>query len=118
VSGATADRIFANVSDATAGRLNLAVPIVEDLDKKVFAAIGDDGEKLNMVNWHCGTTHCRAGWAVTLAGDKGAKLEKAIGYELAGRFIYEASTGRPAPDFFASNKSALADIKSCAMAAA
>ena len=32
----------------------------------------EDGGKLDMSTWHrCGTTHCRAGWAITLAGAAG-----------------------------------------------
>jgi len=61
--------------------------------------------------WHaCNTTHCRAGWAITLAGKAGEELEYRFGPEDAGRRIYLASTGR-APHFFASNYAALADIR-------
>jgi hypothetical protein len=64
--------------------------------------------------WHkCNTTHCRAGWAITLAGEKGKELEARFGPEDAGRRIYLASTGR-VPFFYASNEAALADIRECA----
>jgi hypothetical protein len=66
--------------------------------------------ELKMNDWHtCETTHCRAGWAIHLAGSAGAELEALYGPERAGGFIYRASTGRW-PDFFASNDAALADI--------
>jgi hypothetical protein len=92
---------------------NLTVPVVEDLDRKMYEAT-KGGENFDMNSWHCGTTHCRAGWAITLAGEAGAKLEAALGSANAGRYIYEASTGRPAPDFYATTNNALADIARCA----
>jgi hypothetical protein len=96
----------------TARFQSLAIPIVLDLDKKVAEAVEQHG--LNMGRWHCGTTHCRYGWAITLAGEAGAALENALGPEMAGRLIYEASTGRVAPDPYMSNEEALADIRRCA----
>ena len=94
--------------------LQVKVPVVENLDKKVLKAVGKAGENLNMEDWHCGTTHCRAGWAITLAGEEGKKLESVLGSKLAGRYIYEASTGRVAPRFFVSKETALKEIKRCA----
>jgi hypothetical protein len=45
-----------------------------------------------MLRWHsCDTTHCRAGWVVTLAGDEGKALEAAFGTMLAAIMIYDAS---------------------------
>ena len=68
-----------------------------------------------MGSWHaCDTTHCRAGWAIHLAGKAGYDLEKKTrDPAVAGRMIYQASTGR-APHFYATNQSALEDIKRCA----
>lgn len=87
------------------------VPVVEHLDAKILEALSSGGS-LEMGSWHsCETTHCRAGWAIHLAGKEGYDLEKALGGpEFAGRAIYLASTGR-CPHFYASNKAALADIK-------
>jgi hypothetical protein len=69
---------------------------------------------LDMSTWHtCETTHCRAGWAITLAGESGKELEKRFGSNVAGALIYQASTGM-VPDFFADNNEALEDIKRCA----
>ena len=39
----------------------------------------------------CDTTHCRAGWAVHLAGEAGYALEERFGWELAAMKIYDAS---------------------------
>ena len=89
------------------------VPVLENLDKKILEAIEAGGE-LNMGDWHtCATTHCRAGWAITLAGEKGAALEKEHGPRRAGLLIYGCSTGR-VPHFFASNEAAMEDIRACA----
>jgi hypothetical protein len=90
------------------------VPVVESLDQRILDAL-DDGGTLNMGDWHtCDTTHCRAGWAIHLAGAAGYDLERKLGgADRAGRAIYLASTGR-SPWFYASNEWALEDIKRCA----
>ena len=88
------------------------VPIVPDLDKRMLEVV--DGLRLDMGRWHCGSTHCRAGWAVVLAGEEGIALEVSLGTESAARLIYEASTRRIAPDFFATQEAAIADIRRCA----
>jgi hypothetical protein len=99
---------------------NPDVPVVENLDRKILDAITTGGGELNMGAWHtCETTHCRAGWAIHLAGPAGYALQEKLGgedrggAERAGRAIYRASTGR-VPHFFADNESALEDIKRCA----
>ena len=103
------------------------VPVVPHLDAQILRSIEVGALVLEMGNWHgdgptgvgakveaCGTTHCRAGSAIHLAGEDGYALERKLGSaEDAGRAIYLASTGR-APYFFGSNKRALADIKRCA----
>jgi hypothetical protein len=90
------------------------IPVVEHLDAKILAAIDGGSGKLDMGTWHtCETTHCRAGWAVQLAGAAGKELEARLGPHRAGLDIYRASAGH-VPDFFASNENALADIKECA----
>jgi len=90
----------------------LEIPIVPDLDAAIHAQVygADAPGTLYMSQWHtCETTHCRAGWAIHLAGEAGRKLENVIGACAAGALIYHASTGR-VPDFFASDADALADI--------
>jgi len=87
------------------------VPVVDKLDTKIRDAIDHGDLKLEMGSWHtCGTTHCRGGSAIHIAGDGGYALEKKYGPERAARMIYLASTGR-APHFFATNENALADIR-------
>jgi hypothetical protein len=73
--------------------------------------------------WHCGTSHCRAGWVVTLAGKEGADLEAKIGTPAAAMAIYMASdperwkTER-LPNFYCNNVTALADMARMAGVAA
>lgn len=89
------------------------VPAVPDLDRKLYEVAGQPGA-LNMQNWHtCGTTHCRAGWIVTLAGEQGETLEDCFDTSLAAMMIYEKSTGEKLSPvkFFESNEAALADMK-------
>jgi hypothetical protein len=75
-------------------------------------AIAADGNALDMSSWHaCETTHCRAGWAITLAGPAGKALEGAVGPSAAGALIYAASGSHPVPNWTASNADALADMK-------
>jgi uncharacterized protein YjbI with pentapeptide repeats len=92
------------------------VPFVPRLDAQILERIESGQGKLYMYAWHtCETTHCRAGWAVTLAGEAGRTLEAKIGTAAAGALIYYRSTGR-IPDFYASDEDALADIIACARA--
>jgi hypothetical protein len=89
---------------------NPDVPVIPAIDQQILQAI-ERGGTLDMGRWHvCETTHCRAGWAITLAGDKGVQLELQHGPATAGRMIYTASAGY-CPHFFAGNEAALEDIK-------
>jgi hypothetical protein len=93
---------------------NPHVPVIENLDQKILAVVTSGAGELDMSQWHtCETTHCRAGWAIHLAGGAGRDLEAKHGPFLAGGMIYRASTGR-APHFFASTQHALEDIRACA----
>jgi hypothetical protein len=74
-----------------------------------------------MTHWHvngaCGTTHCRGGWVVFLAGDAGKALESFYGTLLAAMLIYDASDDNYRINpcrFFDSNEVALADMKKLA----
>ena len=65
--------------DAATARARLA-----DVAKAALAT----PDALNMCAWHtCDTTHCMAGWAITLAGDKGRKLEAKYGPHAAGTIL-------------------------------
>ena len=93
---------------------NPDVPVIPNIDAQILAAVEANPGALEMGSWHtCKTTHCRAGWAIHLAGEAGYALEKKYNAEQAGRMIYLASTGR-VPHFYATNASALEDIRECA----
>ena len=85
---------------------------IPDIHKAVYEAASRP-DALNMGVWHCGTTHCRAGWVVTLAGDGGRALEYAMGTPAAAALIYIASDPKmeKVPNFYDTNANALADMK-------
>ena len=102
------------------------IPVVENIHQKVYEAASRDGA-LDMGYWHrseavdetgayCGTTHCRAGWVVTLAGKAGKDLEEATGPVFAAMQIYKASSTIPVSPtrFFETDGVAIEDIKRCA----
>ena len=88
------------------------VPVIPDIDAKILAAI-EGGGTLKMDTWHtCETTHCRAGWAITIAGEAGKALEDKFGSAAAGALIYMKSTpDERIPNFYAGDAAAMADIK-------
>jgi hypothetical protein len=90
--------------------------VIEDIHQKILDAVSKPNA-LQMESWHtCDTTHCRAGWAVHLAGEKGYALERKTSTLFAAMQIYKASSPiRVSPTrFFGDNKTALDDIKKCA----
>ena len=91
-------------------------PVIPNIHQAVYDAASQPN-CFDMGAWHCGTTHCRAGWVVTLAGEAGKALEEATSTPFAAMQIYRASdpTWRMS-DFFASNEDALADMKHMAEA--
>ena len=109
--------ISAEPSAATAGAP--AVPRIENIHQKVYAAVSQP-KALDMSNRHkCETTHCRAGWITTLAGPAGKALEDFHNPELAAMLIYYESGYHIHPArFFDSNERAIADMKRLAEAEA
>lgn len=94
------------------------VPNIDNIHKKILEAASRP-KALDMSTWHtCNTTHCRAGWAVHLAGDAGRMLEEQTSTLFAAMQIYKASSPiRVSPTrFFESNETAMADMKRCAEA--
>lgn len=87
-------------------------PVIPAIDAVILAAI-EAGGGLDMSSWHaCETTHCRAGWAITLAGERGKELERLYGPSVAAALIYHASDpDRPIPDWHAKNEAAMADMR-------
>ena len=94
------------------------VPEFENLDAEILASIEKNGQaSFNMAQWrvldprsHCGTTMCRAGWAVELGDAKGRRLRAAATYKFAGAIIYLRNTGR-IPNFFENDERAMADMR-------
>ena len=106
----------ANLRDVDLRDVDLRdVPSVPNIHQVIYAAASAPGA-LNMSSWHCGTTHCRAGWVITIAGEAGKALEDKIGTPAAAMAIYMASdmerwkTER-LPNFYCDNEKALADMK-------
>lgn len=57
---------------------NPDVPVVDRLDARILSILESGEGAIDMSQWHsptCATTHCRAGWSITLAGDAGRALE-------------------------------------------
>lgn len=99
------------------------LPRISNIHQSIYNAASAEGA-LDMSTWHrsgyCGTTHCRAGWAVVLAGEGGRVLEGVYGTGTAAALIYQASdpTLERVPDWIASNSDALADMRRLAEAEA
>lgn len=85
---------------------------VENIDKLQLEAIDNHKWEFDMSSFEeissCGTTLCRAGAAVYLANQK--ELVDFLGWALLGAMIYQASAGY-VPNFYADNKTALADMR-------
>jgi uncharacterized protein YjbI with pentapeptide repeats len=89
------------------------VPRIPNIHAAVYACARAPGA-FDMRTWHsCETTHCRAGWAVTLAGQAGTALEESKGTAVAAALIYLASDPHleRIPDFHASDEDAMADMR-------
>ena len=102
------------------GAVLSGVPVIPDIHQTVHAA-ASQANALDMETWHsCETTHCRAGWVVTLAGDAGRAMEFCMGTPAAAALIYMASDPKldRIPNFYATNADALADMKRLAKAEA
>ncbi len=103
------------------------IPSIPNIHQAILDAIQKEGCQLKMESWHsddkvdesgayCGTTHCRAGWVVALAGAEGRAFEKHTSTEFAAMQIYKASSEiRVSPvRFYESDTVAMADIERCA----
>ena len=88
---------------------------VDSIHQRIYE-VASQPNALDMCCWHksCGTAHCRAGWAIELAGHKGYFLEQATSPAFAAMVIYDKNSKIPmseVPNFSASNAEALADMK-------
>ncbi len=112
----------ATLRGATLSRADLSgaiglppAPAIPNIDAAILAKI-DAGGVLDMARWHtCETTHCRAGWAVHLAGEAGAALEREYSTNVAAALIYAASRpNKRIPNWYATDAEALEDLRACA----
>ena len=90
--------------------------MIENIHQKIADAC-ERKNGLDMSHWHvCETTHCRAGWAVHLAGEEGRKLEKRTSTSFAAMMIFKASSKiKVSPvRFYEKDDVALEDIRRCA----
>ncbi len=94
------------------------IPTIDNIHSIVLDAATKNDESLDMSNWHiCETTHCRAGWVVSLSGEAGRKLEKLTDTCFAAMQIYKKSSPdiKVSPNkFFLGNDESIADMKRCA----
>ena len=95
----------ANLQDVDWGDVD--IPVVKNIHKRVYEAATTGA--LNMGE----TTHCRAGWAIVLAGKQGRKLRKKYGTSVTACMIYSKSDPEMTwmPDFDCSDAEALRDMK-------
>ena len=95
---------FANLQDAAIAGVKW--PFEFDLDPTLARRVAEAANKhgaLKMDKWHtCETTHCLAGWAVTLH-PQGKEIESKSSTLLAGRLLLPEAEGL----WFASNEKAL-----------
>jgi hypothetical protein len=105
------------VESPAAETVNASIPSIPNIHKVLYEAVSQP-KALNMLDWHtCETTHCRAGWIVTLAGEAGRKLEAFHNTALAAQLIYRESGYLINPcRFYDNNEEAMADMKRLAEA--
>jgi hypothetical protein len=94
------------------------IPVIEGIHRKVLDAVLAAPDQFDMAAWHgqnaCGTTHCRGGMVVHLAGKAGEALEAFHDTPLAAFLIYQASSPNlpvRMPAFYETNENAMADMK-------
>jgi hypothetical protein len=109
-----ADLSGADLCGANLVSANLpTIPIITNIHQEVYAAASVPGA-LDMCMWHtCDTTHCRAGWIISLAGAEGVHLEQLLGSGTAAAMIYMASDPNLSciPNWYDKSDNALVDMK-------
>jgi hypothetical protein len=110
-------KAYLHGADLRDADLGINIPVIpNNIHQKVYEAASKPNA-LKMNRWHsCDTTHCRAGWVVTLAGEDGKALEEKLGTSAAAALIYFKSdpTLEKTPNFYCDNAEALADMKALA----
>ncbi|MBL4646058.1 MAG: pentapeptide repeat-containing protein [Rhizobiales bacterium] len=94
----------------------LPIPLVQNIHQKIFKMVAQPGA-LDIIRWRneakCGTSHGRAGWAITFAGAEGEKLQKLYGAMPTAAMIYAKSAPllENTPNWLMSEPEAFADMK-------
>lgn len=109
----------ADLSDANihGAKYVIDAPIIPNIHRTLYDAVINNASHFDMETWHaegeCGTTHCRAGWTVILAGERGEALEKELGTGVAAALIYAASDPEleRIPNWMSDNETALDDMR-------
>jgi len=101
-----ADLSGANLRDANLPKIDK----LDGLRSAICAQVCASPENLKMDAWHtCETTHCLAGWAVTIHS-QGVLLESIYGTSAAAAMIFHVCEGE-VPDFHSSNEVAMEWLK-------
>ena len=83
---------------------------IENIDNKVLSILEKEENELNMSAWHtCDTTHCRAGWEITIH-PQGKELEKYFGSWMAGTIVHNKSHDNFV-DYFASEDEVMEELR-------
>jgi hypothetical protein len=101
------------ISRYGAAKISNKTPFIKNIHAAIYS-VCKVKKALDMDEFHtCKTTHCRAGWAIHLAGEKGYALEAKFGPVIAASMIYDASSNFKIspPRFFEKKKDAMADMK-------
>ena len=113
----SAGGIRANLRGANLRGANLSEAILPDvvvdanLAAQILERVAAQPTCLDMKTWHtCETTHCLAGWAVTLH-TQGKLLESMIGTNAAGALIFNACC-KEVPDFYDTKENAIDWLRS------
>ena len=119
LSGLTRDQLSWLTGDQLSGLTALLekTPVLERPYSAILEATNNCSANFDMGSWHCGTTHCAAGWIVTKAGEAGAALEREFDTPTAARLILRKScpSDWPLPNFYAKNDAAAAFIRAMAV---
>ena len=104
--------VFINC-DLMGAKFSFPIPVVPNLDRRIWDTISSGNGGLFGEMWHrFATTHCRGGWAITLAGNAGRQLEDLVGTSLAAYLIYrESRPGIAPPDFWVDDETLFSSLR-------
>jgi len=93
-------------------KIDTEIPVVEDLDQKIWERACFSTASLNMSTFdYSENIHSWGGWIIVFAGEEGKKLKQEFGNFAAASLIYAKSTGKRIPDFDCSKEIAMVEMK-------